>query len=143
MAAQNYGVLAFEGGLKHVIRRSIEFHRNANVEVNACIEGRRPLANLYALRIENDVSLEKEYETTLNRETTEDDTHPSPRDRFRLIAALQSPACAPREGEVWSLFRDRDAITNEMMTRVEKNVALHRKRDDTTGRNKPPTPAPA
>jgi hypothetical protein len=130
VAAQSYGAPAFEGGLKHVVRRSIEFHRNADIEVTAGIEAMRPLANLYDFRLENDTSLEKEYEKSINRETTEDDTHPSPKDRFRLIASLSNPSCASRQGEVWSLFRDRAAITQEMMTKIEGNVALHRKRGD-------------
>ncbi|MFT3866937.1 MAG: M48 family metallopeptidase [Nibricoccus sp.] len=136
VAAQCYGAPAFEGGLRHVVRRSIEFHRNADIEVTAGIEAKRPLANLYEFKIENDKALETEYEKSINRETTEDDTHPSPKDRFRLIAALNSPVCAHRPGDVWSLFREREAIMKEMMTRIEGNVARHRQRGDTTNEQK-------
>lgn len=143
VAAQSYGAPAFEGGLKHVVRRSIEFHRNADIEVTAGIEAMRPLANIYDFRIENDTSFEKEYEKSINRETTDDDTHPSPKDRFRLIAALSNPTCASRQGEVWSLFRDRAAITLEMMTKIEGNVVRHRKRGDPTAEKRAQASVPA
>ncbi|MFT3780969.1 MAG: M48 family metalloprotease [Nibricoccus sp.] len=133
VAAQCYGAAAFEGGLRHVIRRSIEFHRNADIEINASIQAKRPLANLYEWRVENDAPLEKEYEQSINRETTEDDTHPSPKDRFRLVAAVNAPSCAPRSGQVWDLFRDREVLMKEMMAKIEKNVAHHRQRGDETG----------
>lgn len=61
-----------------------------------------------------------------------EDTHPSPKDRFRLVAALGTPACAPRPGEVWSLFRSREALMQEMMKLIEKNIAGHRQRGDPT-----------
>jgi hypothetical protein len=115
-----------------VIRRSIEFHRNANIEVDAGVKAKRPLANLYDFRIEGDTSLEKEFEKSINRETTDDDTHPSPKDRFRLVAALPKASCAPRHGEVWSLFRNREGLVQEMMGQVERNVAQYRERGDPT-----------
>jgi len=143
VAAQSYGALALEGGLTHVIRRSIEFHRNADIEVNAGIRAKRALANLYEWRMENDSSLEKDLAKAISRETTEDDTHPSPKDRFRLVASLKNPACSPQPGEVWSLFRNREAITLEMMVKIEHNVASQRERDDTTLQNiKPSKPLP-
>jgi len=139
VAAQSYGALALEGGLTHVIRRSIEFHRNADIEVTAGIKAKRALANLYEWKIEKDTSLEKEFTKAISRETTEDDTHPSPKDRFRLVASLKSPVCSPQPGEVWSLFRDRNAITVEMMMKIEHNVASQRERDDTTLQNIKPS----
>ncbi|HLH54389.1 MAG TPA: M48 family metalloprotease, partial [Verrucomicrobiae bacterium] len=49
VAAQIYGAHAFQAGLTHVIRRSIEFEAAANAEIQQSIQSRRPLQNLYQL----------------------------------------------------------------------------------------------
>jgi hypothetical protein len=126
VAAQSYGAAAFEGGLTHVIRRSLEFEAAANEEIKESIEKGRQLQNLYALPAPQASEVATELEKALSRETTDDDTHPSPRDRFRLVARLQSPSCPPRPGEVWELFADPEAIRAEMVAEIEKQVAPHR-----------------
>jgi tetratricopeptide (TPR) repeat protein len=126
-AAQIYGAPAFEAGLTHVIRRSIEFEAAANHEIKESIETRRPLQNLYELPAPQASEVATELEKALSRPTSEDDTHPSPRDRFRLVARLQKPTCPPRSGEVWELFNDPEAIRREMVAVIEKQVAPHRK----------------
>jgi len=126
VAAQIYGAPAFQGGLTHVIRRSLEFEAAANDEIKKSIEGRRPLQNLYELPAPQGNEVATELEKALNRQTSEDDTHPSPQDRFRLVAPLQAPTCPPRPGEVWELFQDPEAIRQEMVTSIEKRVAPHR-----------------
>jgi tetratricopeptide (TPR) repeat protein len=126
VAAQIYGAPAFEGGLTHVIRRSIEFEAAANAEIKQSIETRRPLQNLYDLPAPAGSGVATALEKALSRPTSEDDTHPGPRDRFRLVAPLQQPACPPRPGEVWELFNDPDAIRREMVGLIEKQVAPHR-----------------
>lgn len=127
VAAQTYGPLAFEGGLRHVIRQSIEFGAVANREIDEAIKARRPIRNLYDLELPREASSnEAEFEKALNRPTTEDDTHPGPMDRFRLIAKIPAPARLPSGGLVWELFNDREAITREMMEKLEKDVEQHR-----------------
>jgi Zn-dependent protease with chaperone function len=130
VAAQNYGAAAFEGGLRHVIRRSIELDRNADEAVKTCIEAKSPLCNFYDADSGVNASVEKDLDASINRETSRDDTHPSPKERFRLVSQLKNPTSAPLDGEVWSLFRDRDGITREMIAEVEKNVSPHRGLDD-------------
>jgi Zn-dependent protease with chaperone function len=49
-AALCYGARAFVDGLRHVVRRSIEFDALANHEVEGALRAQRPLRNLYALR---------------------------------------------------------------------------------------------
>ena len=126
VAAQRYGALAFEGGLTHVIRRSLEFDATANREIKQSIENRRPLQNLYELPPPQGSELTAEFEKAIGRETSEDDTHPSPRDRFRFVSRLQEPSCPLRSGEVWDLFNDPTGIRREMVELIEKQVARHR-----------------
>lgn len=130
VAAQIYGAPAFESGLTHVIRRSLEFEAAANGEIKLSIESSRPLQNLYELSPPEGAKVADEFEKSLNRPTTEDDTHPGPRDRFRLVARYQQPTCSPRPGEVWELFKDPSALRAEMVAEIEKNVAPHRNKKE-------------
>jgi len=111
VAAQSYGALALEGGLRHVIRRGIEFDASANHEIKDAIDSRRPLQNLYEVSPGEGHTVEEDFQRAITRKTTEDDTHPSPQDRFRLVARFNSPRCEPRGGNVWDLFKDQDSIT--------------------------------
>lgn len=126
VAAQAYGPQAFEGGLRHAIRRSIEFDEEADREIKQAIDSRRAVRNLYEIEPSTAASIAEQLDKALNRPTTEDDTHPSPRDRFRLIARIPKPERPVSSRTVWELFADRDAIVREMMDNVEKNVARHR-----------------
>jgi len=131
MAAQFYGAGALEGGLRQVIRRSIEFHALADREIKAGLAARRPLQNLYeAPFAEEGAGSQAAFDKALNRETSEDDTHPSPKDRFRLVASLKNPKRAARPGDVWELFRERESIAREMMSRLEEQVAPYRRHGD-------------
>jgi len=136
VAAQTYGALALEGGLRHVIRRSIEFDTSANEEIQEAIESRRPLQNLYEVRPKEAASVQEAFDKALTRTTTEDDTHPSPMDRFRLAARYGNPSSERTSDEVWQLFRDPEAIIREMMSGFEARVAPYRSAED-------PSPKPA
>ena len=50
------------------------------------------LQNVYTLEMQPEKPLEEEIDKALNRQTSEDDTHPSPVDRFRLYG-LRSSDC--------------------------------------------------
>ncbi len=126
VAAQAFGAPAFESGLTHVIRRSIEFEAAANQEIKQSLAAHRPLRNMYELEPPADGTVATAFQQSLNRPTTPDDTHPSPKDRFRLVARVGVPRCNPLEGEVWELFRDPEAIRAEMSALIEKQVAPHR-----------------
>jgi tetratricopeptide (TPR) repeat protein len=125
VAAQTYGAPAFEGGLRHVIRRSIEFDRAANREIEEAIKAKRPLSNFYHPTVPSDANSDA-FDKAINRPTTEDDTHPGPQDRFRRIAPFQASSRPPAPGLVWDLFKDRDAIMKEMVETIEKRIARHR-----------------
>ena len=122
VAALKYGPLAFEEGLTHVVRKSVEFHHLAAKEIDACVEARRALQNLYELRMDQNADLQQEMEECLNRETSEDDTHPSPNDRFRLVHRIAGANELPATGMVWDLFKNREALTNEMTSLIQLEV---------------------
>ncbi len=126
VAAQTYGPLAFEGGLRHVIRQSIEFDARAGREIDDAIKSKRPLQNFYDPGAAGTASIDEEFEKAINRPTTPDDTHPGPKDRFRLIAKIRGASETSSTGLVWELFNERDALIREMVETVEKNIAPHR-----------------
>jgi hypothetical protein len=54
----------------------------------------------------------------LRRESSEDDTHPGPEERFRLVRGLPSTNESTASGLVWDLFADRERLTREMTERI-------------------------
>jgi hypothetical protein len=123
VAAAKYGATAFESGLRHVIEKSVEFEVLARKEVNACASGARALQNLYELPTIADPNIKTRAKETLNRQTSEDDTHPSPNDRFRLTRRIVLQSEPPISGMVWDLFKDRGALTKEMTAMVQTSIA--------------------
>ena len=125
-AVRLYGAPAFECGLSHVIRRSVEFDYLAEREVRDAIEKKRSLNNLYApARLEgtdDEQAIAKLIKEVLERPTTADDTHPAPGERIALAHRIRFEAPPASDGEVWDLFADRDALTTEMCQRVERSV---------------------
>lgn len=122
VAAQTYGKKAFQNGLIHVIRREIEFNLWANQEIEQAIKAQQELRNLYELKGTADTNIETEMEKALNRNTTEDDTHPSPLERFRLISDLKDTDVPENQTPVWNLFKDRAALTIEMTLLIEDRL---------------------
>lgn len=125
VAVHLYGADAFKDGLTHVIRREVEFNHVAEGEINTAFKLNRAMQNLYELRVQDERikdDLEKQSDEIINRPTTEDDTHPSPQDRFKLAARITSRECAPISGEVWDLFTDRAALTKEMNDLLERQI---------------------
>ena len=122
VSALKYGPLAFEEGLSHVVRKSVEFHHLAAKEIDASVEAQRSLQNLYELRLDQSSNLDQEIEESLNRKTSEDDTHPSPNDRFRLTRRISGAHEVPATGTVWDLFKNREALTNEMTSMIQSEV---------------------
>lgn len=119
VAALTYGAAAFSEGLKHVVSRQAEFDLITEIEINNAIKAQRGLQNLYELKLTGEASLSEEIEKLLNSPTTEDDTHPSPADRFRYVNRITSCRETPLEGEVWDLFADRESLTAEMSATIE------------------------
>ncbi len=122
VAALQYGPLAFEEGLTHVVGKSVEFHHLAAKEIEDCVTVQRTLQNLYELRFEENSNLQQQIAESMNRETTEDDTHPSPNDRFRLTRKISGANESPATGMVWDWFNNREALTNEMTSLIQSEV---------------------
>lgn len=122
VAAFQYGPLAFEEGLTHVIRKSAEFHHLAVKEIENSVAVRRALQNLYELPLEQNSDLQLQIDESLNRETSEDDTHPCPNDRIRLTRKITGANESPANGMVWDWFKNREALTNEMTSLVQSEV---------------------
>ena len=121
-AARLYGAKPFEDGLRHVVRRQIEFKYAAGKEIDEALKAGRALQNVYALETPTDKTVEEAVETAINRQTTEDDTHPSPADRFRLVSRVASQNFAGTSGPMWDLFTDREALSKEMSQKIESIV---------------------
>ena len=121
MAALKYGADAFEEGLTHAIRRSIEFPITANREIMLAVQASRGVGNLYGLA-EREPSLEYEVRKAVGRPTSEDDSHPSALDRFRLVRPFGNTNRLVDTSMVWDLFEDRQAITMEMTTLIDKSI---------------------
>lgn len=126
VAVRNYGAEAFEEGLRHAIRRDIEFDHVASKEIREAMQTNRELANLYHLPGVNGTEEERQIEESLKeaicRQTSEDDTHPSPIERFRLAARIRCEKSLPEDGMVWDLFLNREALTAEMSEFIAQQV---------------------
>jgi tetratricopeptide (TPR) repeat protein len=126
VAAYLYGARAFEEGLTHVIYRDVEFNHLAVREIDAASKARRALQNIYELPEAKGGDAERDVETAFRevfgRETSEDDTHPAPSERFRLAQRVKSKGEQPADGAVWELFADREALTREMSELVSRNL---------------------
>ena len=97
-----------------MVRRQIEFHHFAGKEIQEAVGSGRALQNLYALEIQSEKMLEEQIDHAINRPTSEDDTHPSPAERFRLASRVICQNAPTSSGSMWDLFTDREAITREM-----------------------------
>ncbi|HYE75674.1 MAG TPA: M48 family metalloprotease [Blastocatellia bacterium] len=126
VAVRNYGADAFEEGLRHAIRRDIEFDHVASKEIRQAMQTNRQLANLYHLPgvkgTEEERQIEESFKEAISRLTSEDDTHPSPIERFRLAARIRCERQLPEDGMVWDLFLDREALTAEMSEYIAQQV---------------------
>lgn len=126
VAVRNFGAESFEEGLRHVIRRDVEFNFSASKEIELAQMNQRALANLYQLPAltgtQDEPEIEREVNEIIARPTTEDDTHPSPIDRFRLAAKIVTRTMLPANGLVWELFANRDKLTEEMSKLIDERV---------------------
>jgi len=126
VAAHIYGPAAFEAGLRHVVARSVEFQAAVTLELQSAVNGKRPVTNLYALPplptvTSNDV--EQRIADAMCRPTTEDDTHPGPSDRFRLIEHVSYNGPRSDSAPVWDLFAERQRVMTEMTATVARQVS--------------------
>src|SRR5215470_17814138 len=126
VAVRNYGAESFEEGLRHVIRREVEFNSVASKEIEEAARSRRDLKNLYQLQLSPEAFDQQMIENKINdivtRPTTEDDTHPSPIDRFRLAQRIVCDDPPTSNTMVWDLFASRESLTDEMSKVIDERV---------------------
>lgn len=121
-AARLYGATAFEEGLRHIVRRQIEFHNTAMNEVKLFREGAIGFRNIYTLPNQPETTVEEAIDKALHRETSEDDTHPSPVDRFRLVRNVRCDTSEPANKPMWDLFPNPESLTQEMTSEIENKL---------------------
>jgi len=80
------------------------------------------LANAYVSSFKPEADLEVRVAHALASTTTEDDTHPAPIDRFRLVHGIPATEAAPGSGLVWELFADPPALAAEMRALLESRA---------------------
>ena len=124
VAARLYGAASFEEGLRHVVQRSIEFDVTTRSEIEAALTDQRTLQNLYMLSATMTPELQQQVDEVIGRPTTEDDTHPGPLDRFRLVHGIVARSEHSGGGQVWDWFADRDALTTEMTSEIQSRVRV-------------------
>ncbi len=125
VAVFHFGADAFKEGLTHVIRRDIEFNAIATAELNASLSAGGKMGNMYAMIPQTAsiaTELEGKFNEELSRDTTEDDTHPSPRDRFELADRITAKTAEPLAGQVWDLIADRESLTAELNEQLVKDL---------------------
>ena len=121
VAASTYGAVAFQNGLTHVIRRDIEFADLINQNVEE-IRNSRPSINVYNIP-EQLKKYSDDLEKSLTSKTSEDDTHPSPKDRFKLVSDFILPSPPLDTTSITNLFSDWTGIKNEMREYIDKQIA--------------------
>lgn len=122
VAAETFGASSFINGLTHVIKREIEFNKYANIEIEEAVNLKRPLNNLYEIKGIHDEEIEDELNNALTSKTTEDDTHPSPADRFRYIEGIKSTNATNDDSLITDLFQNWKALTDEMTNTIDAKV---------------------
>ncbi|MNJ85775.1 Protease HtpX [compost metagenome] len=124
IAAETYGAQPFRNGLTFVVRRSIEFGMLANAEIKQAEEQKRSHKNFYELSelSSTESDLEDELQKSLNRKTSEQDTHPSPVDRFRYVEGITKRNPSNDVGTVHEFFTNWEELTVEMTDEIDKMI---------------------
>jgi len=122
VSAETYGKTAFKNGLIYVIKKDLEFVKYANSEIKEAMEAKRSFNNLYELNGNKDHEIEEELHLSLNRKTSELDTHPSPMDRFKYIDHIHDSIPNQNNEIVKDLFLNWDALTAEMTAEIENEA---------------------
>lgn len=130
-AALAYGSDAFVRGLRHVIRRAVEFDAHLQASFADVVERKLALHNLYTHEPtadpEHPKALEEAVEEAWAREPSAFDSHPCPRDREEWVRAMNAgePNEADAGDEAWALFSDREAIQTKMTSAVRDRVLIN------------------
>lgn len=149
-AALAYGSRNFIQGLRHVIKRSIEYELISNIEINQAIQERRRLKNLYSLKVpdqwpeqggngndkENDngshiskpdltpaEKVEAAVNEAMNEKTSPFASHPAPLQRLRWVEALQNVTDVEDNGRpAWELLENAKVLQDLMTNEIDERV---------------------
>lgn len=123
-AAHCYGADAFERGLRHVITRTVQFEAHVSAVLTEVVEQKEPLANLYRHEPRVGASdVADEIEKALSAEPSPYDSHPAPRERFRLVRRLVGAPESTDDGRrALDLFADADAVERAMTEEVRERL---------------------
>jgi len=127
-AIQAYGTAGFVDGYRHVVARSVQFHRQLDATLEEVVDGRRALPNLYQYRPEPgrvpEAELAAAVEAELARAPSAYDSHPAPRQRLEWATALAvAREVAPEDdAPIWELFDGREEIERAMTAEVRERI---------------------
>jgi Zn-dependent protease with chaperone function len=138
-AAVSYGARAFAEGLRHVIRRSVEFDLLANREVEQAVAEARPVRNLYELSpatnpeppsdADGPIDIQQQIETAFAEAMQEAgsayDSHPPAQQRIAWVERLAgTPRIVDDGAMVWELLGESTELKEQMTRVVNDNVQL-------------------
>jgi tetratricopeptide (TPR) repeat protein len=104
VAARAFGKEAFEEGLRHVIRRDVVLHYQQAVAEHQLAGNHSPHSpsastlGLSSIRAEVRRQIDVDFDKLWDFKTSEDDTHPSPTERIRLLQRLAIPSTSRTGG---------------------------------------------
>ncbi|WP_417388336.1 tetratricopeptide repeat protein [Gimesia sp.] len=118
VAVKAYGAASFEEGLRHVVRRSLEFDYWMNKGISKILQTQQPSLSFGPVNARPSLSALDQIEYMLveiiNRPTDESDTHPSSIDRFTYTKKMDQGKAAMKQGMVWQLFKSKSKIYDEL-----------------------------
>ncbi|HMF40230.1 MAG TPA: M48 family metalloprotease [Polyangia bacterium] len=129
LAAVAYGGQAFAAGLRHIVRRSLEFDRNLDVLASRAQAEARPIASLYATPAAaagGEADLEARFNERMRDAGSPYDSHPPPGARIDWVGRIgvaTDPPPADADQPAWSLFANRAALEGEMTALANSRLA--------------------
>ncbi len=125
-AALAYGREDFIDGLKSIIRQSVSFPLGADLEIRKSLELNRPISNLYTLPLDMNLQdeFQKRFDEAMNRQTSQYDSHPAPRERIAWIERIH-PSYLSLHGNqlpALDLFPNPEDLQRELTIDLMKNV---------------------
>ncbi len=123
-----YGSASFDAGFRHVIAREAAFGLHAKATVDEAHKSQVAVMNFYQFSPSAGPSaedVESKIAAELSAEHSEDDSHPPPLARLDMAARMRSEGLPPSDAddqEVWTLFRDREALELRMTARIRDAV---------------------
>ena len=125
-AAAIYGGAVFAQGLRHVVRRSVQFAAEADVSIDRAREKRTAIPNLYVAPEEGAVNgseVGAAIEKAMTASGSPYDSHPPVARRIDWVSRFETPASAAAlDAPAWALFPDRARIEGEMTGVVNKRL---------------------